>query len=85
MSNAKKWLLTFTEVGMLTYWLFAALVALKVIYVPPEYMYSDYQNPVIVIWNWSFFPIDILFATTGLVARFVSMPEQKPMLLAWFR
>jgi len=82
VGSAKKWLLTITEAGMLTYWVFAALVALKIIYVPPDYMYSDYQNPVIVIWNWSFFPIDVLFAVTGLVSRFVSMSAQKARTLS---
>lgn len=67
---------------MLAYWFFAALVSLRIIYVPPEYMYSDYQNPLIVIWNWSFFPIDVLFATTGLVSRFVSMSAQKAEALS---
>ncbi len=33
---------------MLVYWIFATLVVLNIIYVVPKYMYSDYQNPVVV-------------------------------------
>ena len=33
-------------------------------------MYSDYENPLVIAWNWSFFPIDIAFALIGLSARF---------------
>ncbi|MDP6685229.1 MAG: DUF5360 family protein [Candidatus Marinimicrobia bacterium] len=74
-------LLTFTEVGMILYWLFAATVVLGFINVPPEYMYSDYKNPLIVSWNWSFFPLDILFAVFGLLARFGSLkPKSKEVL-----
>jgi len=69
-SSTKNKLLTATEVGMTTYWVFAVFVVIGLIDVPPEYMYSDYQNPIIVSWNWSFFPIDILFATLGLFSRF---------------
>ena len=63
-------LLTFTEVGMILYWLFATVVVIGLINVPPEYMYSDYKNPLMVSWNWSFFPLDILFAVLGLASRF---------------
>ena len=73
--------LTITEIGMLGYWVFATLVVLNVIRVDPALMYSDYQNPVIVAWNWSFFPIDILFAILGLTGRFAPLtPPKKTMI-----
>jgi hypothetical protein len=75
-------LLTFTEVGMILYWLFAATVVLGFINVPPEYMYSDYKNPLIISWNWSFFPLDILFAVFGLLARFGNMKTQAKEVLS---
>ena len=67
---------------MLLYWIFATLVVLKLINVSPELMYSDYENPVIVSWNWSFFPIDILFALIGLVARYGSSSYARRQLLS---
>ena len=71
-----------TEIGMLLYWLFAGTVALGVLNVSPEYMYSDYKNPVVVSWNWSFFPLDILFALLGLCARFGNFNSTRKELLS---
>lgn len=73
--------LTVTEVGMLIYWAFASVVALGWLSVDPEAMYPDYRNPVIVVWNWSFLPIDILFALCGLAARFVPMRPERAIVL----
>ncbi len=61
---------TATEIAMLAYWSLASALALGLISIDPALMYSDYENPLIVAWNWSFFPIDIAFALTGLGARF---------------
>ena len=61
-------LLTITETGMLLYWLFAGLVAFGLISVEPESMYPDHTNPAVVAWNWSFLPIDVLFALSGLAS-----------------
>ena len=69
---------------MILYWIFAALVALEIITISPEYMYSDYTNPTVVAWNWSFFPIDIIFATTGLFGRFGNITESRQTLLSMF-
>ena len=77
-----KWLLTLTEVGMLAYWLLAALMSFGFISIPPDYMYSDHQNPLVVAWNWSFFPLDFLFAVTGLVARFGNIASDRADLLS---
>ncbi|MDA9009475.1 YvaD family protein [Alphaproteobacteria bacterium] len=52
------------------------------IYVPPEYMYSDYQNPFIVAWNWSFLPLDVLFAVLGLAARFFVQSRSRELILS---
>ncbi|WP_204112536.1 DUF5360 family protein [Shimia biformata] len=65
-------LLTVTEVGMLAYWLLAATLALGIVAIPAEYMYSDHTNPLVVAWNWSFLPIDVAFAGLGLYSRFGS-------------
>lgn len=76
-------LLTLTEVGMLLYWVLAILNSLSVISIPPDWMYSDHTNPLIIAWNWSFFPIDILFAVTGLMAAYalLNLTPRKLFLL----
>lgn len=71
-----KALLTLTEVGMLLYWAIAGLSAMGFLAIPPDWMYSDYRNPVIIAWNWSFFPIDVIFAVSGLIATFGHMKPQ---------
>ncbi|GLQ26817.1 DUF5360 family protein [Sulfitobacter pacificus] len=73
--------LTVTEVGMLIYWGFASVVVLGWVIVAPDAMYPYYRNPLIVIWNWSFLPIDILFALCGLAARFVPMAPERAVVL----
>lgn len=34
--------------------------------IPIEYAYSDYTDPILVSWNWSFFPLDMVSSLTGL-------------------
>ena len=79
-----KLLLTITEGGMILYWVFAASVALGLIYVAPEYMYSDYENPTVVAWNWSFLPIDVIFAVTGLYGRYGNIRSARQSMLSTF-
>lgn len=75
--NVRAVLLTTTEIGMIFYWLMAVGLVLNVIQIPAEYMYSDYKNPIMVVWNWSFFPLDILFCILGLWGRFGKHPSEK--------
>ncbi|MEH6569923.1 MAG: DUF5360 family protein [Halioglobus sp.] len=74
--------MTATEGGMLLYWVVASLVVAGLLNVPPEYMYSDYQNPLIVAWNWSFFPLDVMFAVLGLVGRFANIDPYRKQFLS---
>lgn len=50
-----------TDIGFIIYWLLTALSL-----IPPEYAYSDYKNPLMVAWNWSFLPLDLAISATGL-------------------
>ena len=60
--------LLFTEIGMGVYWILAAFSAFGIVEIPAEYLYSDYQNPKVVAWNWSFFPLDLIFIVSGIAA-----------------
>ncbi len=64
---------TLTEILMLLYWVFASALAFDLIKIDPALMYSDYENPLVVAWNWSFFPLDVAFAGLGLSARFLNL------------
>ncbi|PHR60175.1 MAG: hypothetical protein COA43_07705 [Robiginitomaculum sp.] len=68
MSATLKRLFLITDFGFLFYWGITVLVALKFINIPKEYLFKDYNNPLMQIWNWSFMPIDILASLTGLWA-----------------
>ncbi|MEQ1754671.1 MAG: DUF5360 family protein [Micropepsaceae bacterium] len=60
--------LLLTDLGFIAYWSLTALVAAGLFSVPPEYLYSDYHNPLVVAWNWSFMPLDIILSLAGLNA-----------------
>jgi hypothetical protein len=68
-----KFMTTLTEIGMLAYWILATALVWNLVSIDPSLMYSDYKNPLVVAWNWSFFPIDVAFAVIGLTARFGSI------------
>jgi hypothetical protein len=60
--------LLLTDLGFIAYWSLTALVAAGLLSVPPEYLFSDYHNPLVVAWNWSFAPLDIILSLAGLNA-----------------
>ena len=60
--------LLITDVGFLLYWSLTALVAAGLLHIPGEYLYSDYENPLVVAWNWSFMPLDVILSLCGLSA-----------------
>lgn len=67
MSKSLKFLFLITDIGFIFYW-FVTLFEL----IPKEYLYQDYQNELLVIWNWSFFPLDILISATGLISIYLN-------------
>ena len=67
MQRMKPFLWT-TDVLFLAYWAITLLKAIGAVDIPPEYLYSHYEDPAIVAWNWSFFPLDLVFSVCGLMA-----------------
>ncbi|MCE9600398.1 MAG: YvaD family protein, partial [Spirochaetia bacterium] len=35
---------------------------------PAQFLFPNYEEKVLVIWNWSFLPLDFLVTLTGLTA-----------------
>lgn len=68
MSRPLALLLGLTDLGFLLYWTLALLMAAGLVSLPPEAMYAGYDNPRVIAWNWSFFPLDIAFSLMGLMA-----------------
>lgn len=63
----RPWMLG-TDWLLLTYWFVTALVALGLVSIPEGYLFKDYYDPRVVAWNWSFFPLDVIFAVLGIYA-----------------
>ncbi len=61
-----KFVFVATDIGFIGYW---AATFCRLL--PPEYIYSGYLNPIVVAWNWSFLPLDILIFATGFVSMYL--------------
>ncbi len=84
MSRPLRGLLVLTDLLFLIYWTVAALSELGFLAVPPEMMYADYEHPRVAAWNWSFFPLDIVFSIVGLAAVRThrrGLPQWRPLAL----
>ena len=51
------------DLGFIAYW----LITLGGV-IPEEYLFKDYDNPILSAWNWSFLPLDLAISATGLTA-----------------
>jgi hypothetical protein len=56
-------LMVLTDLGFIVYWVVTGLHLL-----PPEWLYRDATNALMVDWNWSFLSLDLLVSFTGLLA-----------------
>lgn len=55
-----------TDIGFIIYW-FITLFHL----IPQYLLFKDYTNPILVSWNWSFFPLDMVISLTGLSSLYL--------------
>lgn len=61
-----------TDLGFLLYWLVSAFSLL-----PSDWLYKDATNPILLAWNWSFAPVDLVASITGLVALRLAQSSSK--------
>jgi hypothetical protein len=61
-----KYFFLIVDIGFLIYWIVTAFHL-----IPAEYLYNDYTNLILINWNWSFFPLDILVSLTGLTSIYL--------------
>lgn len=66
MSRTLKRFMLLTDVGFIIYWGITFLG-----WIPKEYLYQDYSNPLLVAWNVSFLPLDLFISATGLTALYL--------------
>ncbi|MNG14438.1 hypothetical protein D3C84_981890 [compost metagenome] len=55
-----------TDIGFVLYWLIILFNLL-----PEDYLYKDYDNEMMVSWNLSFIPLDLLISITGLTGIYL--------------
>jgi hypothetical protein len=54
------------DLGFIVYWLITAFHLID-----EAYLYNDYTNPILVAWNWSFFPLDMAISGSGFYSLFL--------------
>jgi len=67
-----KFFFLITDFGFIAYWFITAIHL-----VPDVYLYSDYHNPLLVAWNWSFLPLDLCVSATGLTSVYLYQKGNK--------
>ncbi len=73
-----------TDLAFILYWTLSGLRQAGVLPIPAAWMYSGFDIPRVVAWNWSFLPVDLAFSTTGLLAVAASRrgdPVWRPLAL----
>jgi hypothetical protein len=60
--------LLLTDILMLVYWMVSATAVVGWIALPADFMYQGYGSPMMDAWNWSFAPLDVAFALSGLIS-----------------
>ncbi len=62
-----RWFFLITDLGFIFYWGITLAH-----WIPDEYLFKDYENPILNAWNWSFLPLDLFVSFTGLFSLFLS-------------
>lgn len=62
-SRALRVFMLSVDLGFVLYWLITVGNIL-----PASALYAHHDDPVMVAWNWSFMPLDLLVSATGLSA-----------------
>jgi hypothetical protein len=64
------------DLGFVFYWLITILNL-----IPEEYLFKDYKNPLLVAWNWSFLPLDMLISFSGFCSIYLYQKAKKQWVL----
>jgi hypothetical protein len=67
-SRSLRLVMATTDIGFILYWAVSGVLALGWLSLPADWLYSDYSEPMMLTWNWSFAPLDLLASVTGLWA-----------------
>lgn len=64
LTKVQKAIVWVIDIGFIAYW---SLIIFRAL--PPEVMFEGYELREVQAWNWSFFPLDILAAITGIIGQ----------------
>ncbi len=67
-----KYFFLVTDIGFILYW---TITLFQVI--PDEFLFKDYKNPILISWNWSFLPIDLLVSFTGISGLYLNKKRHR--------
>ncbi len=67
-----KYYFLIVDIGFILYWIITLLGV-----IPNEYLFKDYENPILVAWNWSFLPLDLFISCTGLTSLWMWKNKNK--------
>ena len=76
LTTTQKAVIWVIDLGFIVYW---SLIIFRVL--PPEMMFEGYEKPEVQAWNWSFFPLDILAAATGILGQTTKHLDSKAFLV----
>jgi Family of unknown function (DUF5360) len=61
-----------TDIGFIIYWF------INVLHIIPENaLFKNYHNTILVAWNFSFLPLDLLVSLTGLLSLYLYQKQKK--------
>jgi len=66
-----------TDLGFILYWTITALHL-----IPEEFLFKDYNNPLLVQWNWSFIFLDLLISFTGIISLLLPKNNKRWLVFA---
>ncbi|PJZ53973.1 DUF5360 family protein [Leptospira adleri] len=66
MNNLLPGLFLFTDIGFILYWTITGFG-----WIPESYLFKDYHDPILMDWNWSFLPLDLLVSFTGFYSLYL--------------
>ena len=68
MTRSLKFLMLATDSGLLVYWAMSALVAMRLLNLPSDWLFGHHDDPAVQAWNWSFLPLDVVLSVAGLMS-----------------
>lgn len=66
------YLFLLVDFSFIAYWLITGFHL-----IPQQWLFNDYTNPILVNWNWSFLPLDLLISFSGLYSLRLSRKRIK--------